>query len=102
MQVEDLAAPQQLPQDGLAGDPVLPFAHKGLHGQSSGRGGGDDGQIPDPAHRHIECPGDGGGGEGEDIHLGTQGLDLLLLLHTEAVFFVDDQQSQILALDTVL
>ena len=36
-----------------------------------------------------------GGGEGEHVDLGAQGLDGLFLLDAEAVFLVDDQQAQV-------
>ncbi len=96
VQVVDLAATLQFPQYRLAYHRRFVLAHEGLDGEPLGGRGGDDGEIPHAGHRHVEGAGNGGGGEGEDIHVGAQRLDLLLLAHPEAMLLVDDEQAQIL------
>lgn len=60
------------------------------------------GHVPDAGEGHIQRPGDGGGGEGEHVHLLGQLLELLLVLDAEALLLVDDQQAQILKFHVLL
>ena len=55
----------------------------------------DDGHIADTAHRHVQRAGDRGRGEGEDIDVLPQFLEMFLLSNAEALFLVDDGESQI-------
>ncbi len=96
VQVVDLTATLQFPQHRLAHHRRLVLAHEGLDSQALGGRGGDDGEIPHARHRHVEGTRNGGRREGEDIHVGAQRLDLLLLAHPEAMLLVDDEQAQIL------
>ncbi len=96
VQVVDLPATLQFPQHRLAHHRRFVLADKGLDGEPLGGRGGDDGEIPHARHRHVEGTRNGGGGEGEDIHIGPQRLDLLLLTYPESVLLIDDEQPQIL------
>ena len=92
VQEVDLAAAQDLAQDRLLDHRFVAALHEGLHRQPPRRRGGDDGEVADPAHRHVQRARDRRGGHGEDVYLGTQALQALLLGHPEAVLLVDDQQ----------
>ena len=97
----DLAAALQLALAGLADDHVVPLLDEGLDGLTPGRGRGDNGQVAHAGHGHVQGAGNGGGGEGEDVHLGAQGLEALLVTHAEAVLLVDDDQPQVLERDAL-
>ena len=72
------------------------LAHKGFHAQTFGRRGRNNRQVADAGHGHVQRTRNRCGGEGENIHFGAQRFDALFLLHAKAVFFVDDQQAQML------
>ena len=59
------------------------------------RGFLEGGYIAQSAHGHIERAGDRGGGQREDVHGGMTFLEALLLRHAEALFLVNDGESQI-------
>jgi hypothetical protein len=73
-------------------------AHKGLDGQAPLRRGGDHAQVAQAFQRHAQRARDGRGGERQHVHLGAQGLHLLLVAHAEAVLLVDDEQAQVVEL----
>ena len=50
----------------------------------------------------MQGPGNGGGRQRQAIHLGPQGLEALLVGDAEAVFLVDDDQTQFPELDILL
>ena len=91
----DLAAALQLALHRLLDQGVVPGSDEGLDGVARHRRGGDDRQVAQPGHGHVQGAGDGGGGEGKDVHLGAQGLEALLVAHPEAVLLVDDHQPQV-------
>ena len=94
----DLSAALQFTQHGFANHTAVFAAHKSLDGQPPLRRGGDHGKIPQPFQRHAQCARNGGGGECQHIHIGTQLLHLLLVAHAKAVLFIDDKQAQVLEL----
>ena len=49
-----------------------------------------------PHHRHVQRSGNRCGGEGQDVDQATQLFQLLLVSHSEALFLVDDDQSEVL------
>ena len=102
MQVVQLTTTKNFPQHGFLDGGIVVLAHEGFHAQALGWRRGNDRQVANAGHGHVERTWNGRGGEGKDVDLGTQGLDTFFLLHTKAVFFVDDQQSQVLKLDVFL
>ncbi len=96
-----LAAPLQLPLDGLAHHHLVIFREDRVDGQPLPRRGVDGTHVADAGQAHVQGAGDGGGGEGEDIHLGAQLFELLFVAHAKALLFVDDQQPQILEGDVL-
>ena len=53
------------------------------------------GHIPYAREGHVQRPGNGGGGEGQGIHLLRPPAQLLLGRHAEALLLVDDEQAQV-------
>ncbi len=71
---------------------------EGLHRKAMLRRRGDDGQVAQSCHRHVQRARDRRRGEGEQIDLGAQFLQCFLVAHAEAVFLVDDDEAEILEL----
>jgi hypothetical protein len=74
---------------------AVPLRDQGLDGHAPRRRRRDDGQVADARHRHVEGPRNRRGGQRQQVHLGPQLLEPLLLLHAEALLFVDDDQPQL-------
>ena len=102
VQEEDLAAALQLAHQRIAKHPAIPFRDQGLDGHPPGGRRRDDGQIPNSRHGHVQRAGDRCRGERQQIHLGPQLLQPLLLLHAESLLLVDDDQAQLLEADVPL
>ena len=102
VQVKYLPAPPQLLSYRLGDDMVVIFQHIGLHRVAVLRRLVDDRHIPDAAHCHVQRPGDGGGGKGQDIHAALQLFEFLLLLHAKALLLIDDAEAQIAETDILL
>ena len=93
-----LAAALQFALEGFADQCRIPGADEGLDREAMRGRRGDDGQIAQTGHGHVERARDWSCGEGKQIHLGAQLLQLLLLAHAKALFLVDDQQAEVLEL----
>ncbi len=92
---EDLPAAADLFLDG-------PPDHLGVEARDGGAnaqpilGRGLDGRhIPDPQHRHVEGPGNRGGGEREHVDFGAELFQPLLGAHPKALLFVHDEEPQV-------
>ena len=72
---------------------VLPHVH--YHGTTPGRRCGDQAHIAHAARGHLHGTRDGRCREREHVDLLAQVLELLLMLHTKALFLVDDHQAQV-------
>ena len=96
VQVVDLPAPVQLPPDGLRHGGPFVLHDVGLHRLAVPGGLLDGGHIPDARQGHVQRPGNGGGGQGQGVHLTHPLPELLLVGHAEALLLVDDEQPQIL------
>ena len=94
--VEHLAVAQQLAADRRGDLLVLLRADVGEHGVAVLGRGEDRRHLPDPGHRHLQGPRDRGRRHRQHVDVGTQCLDVLLVLHTETLFLVDDDQSEVL------
>ena len=73
---------------------VLPHVHN--HGTAPGRRRGDQAHVAHAARGHLHGTRDGRGRKREHVDLLAQVLELLLVLHTKALFLVDDHQAQVL------
>ena len=49
--------------------------------------------------RHVQCAWNRSGAEGENVDVGAQLLDALLLAHAEALLFIDHKQAEVLEVD---
>ncbi len=96
VEIVDLAAPVDLPAHGVADHAPVMFDDVGLHRLAVLGRLLQGGHVPDAGQGHIQGPGDGGGGEGEDVHLLAHLLELLLVADAEALFLVHHQQPQVL------
>ena len=97
--VEHLALAHELAPDG-GGDLLVGVgAHVGEHGVALLRRGGQGGGLADAGQRHLEGARDGGRGHRQDVHVGPHRLELLLVLHAEALLLVDDHEAEVLELD---
>ena len=56
-------------------------------------------EFPDARKTHVQRPGDRRCGQCQNIDIPLQFLQLFLVLHAEALLFIDDQESQRLGLD---
>ncbi|MNM80765.1 hypothetical protein D3C81_927410 [compost metagenome] len=95
VQEVQLAAARQLTLERLAQLRVVPRRDEGLDRQPVRRRRGDDRQIAQPGHGHVERAWNGRGGEREQMHVRAHRLQRFLLAHTETLFFIDDDQAQI-------
>ena len=102
VQIVHLPTTANFPPDGAHQHRPVVLQHVGLYWLPVLGRLVDDGHIPQAGQRHVQRPGDGGGGEGEHIHLLGQLLQPLLVGDPEPLFLVDDQQAQILELDALL
>ena len=91
---EDLPAALQLAQDSLAHQTRRVWADMGDDRQAFLRWCVDRGDISHPAQRHVQRARDGRGGQGEHIHFGAHLLERFLVRDAEALFFIDNQQTQ--------
>jgi hypothetical protein len=103
VQEVDLAAARELALEGLAQQRAVPLARR----RSAPPGGAPAAvamidRSRRPAIAMLSVRGIGRGGEREQVHLGAQRLQRLLLAHAEALFLVDDDQAQVLELHVVL
>ena len=102
IQIVNLTAAQDFTQDRLANHQRVIFADKGFYRQTASWRGGDNGQIAHSAHRHIQRTRDRRGGQRQDIDVRAHRLDAFFMTHPEAVFFIDDKQTQVAQLDFIL
>jgi len=80
----------------------VPFAHERLDCESCCRRRRDQRQIAQAAHCHVERPWYRSRREREHIHFRAELLEALLVLHTKAVFLVDDHEAEIVEAHTGL
>ena len=96
VEVVHLPAPLQLPAHGVGQHRPVVLQHVGLHRLAAGGGLLDGGHIPDAAQGHVQRPGDGGGGQGEHVHLLGHFLQPLLVGDAEPLLLVHHQKPQVL------
>ena len=71
------------------------LADKGFDRQTSRGRSGDDREVAEAAQGHVQGSWNRRGGHGQDVDLGAQCLDGVLLLDAKAMLFVDDQKAQV-------
>ncbi len=94
----DLPAPGHFPGNRLPDQLLVVLADKSLDGLPVLGRLLQNAHVPDPHQAHVQGPGNGGGCQGQHIHVLLQLLDLFLVAYPETLFLINDQQSQILKL----
>jgi len=94
----DLAAAFELHLDGGADELFVKLGDDGLDGHAVFGWGLDDGHVAEADERHVERARDGRGGHGEHVDGGAHLLQALLVADAEALFFVDDEEAEVLEL----
>ena len=69
---------------------------EGQHGVALLRRGGKGGGFANTGQRHFEGARDRGCAHGQHVHIGAHLLELFLVLHSKALFLVNDDQAQVL------
>ena len=90
---EHLAAAEAFALQGLADHHGVERHDEGADGEAVDRGGGDEAHFAHAGQRQLQGARDGGGGQRQDVHVGFQGLQLLLVGDAEMLLLVDDQQA---------
>ncbi len=72
--------------------------HRGLNRQAVARGSFDQRHIAEADQRHVEGARNGGRGEGQRVYVLAHFFQALFVRHAEALFFVHDQQAEVLEL----
>ena len=96
---EHLAFAEQLAADRLDRHAFVVLADVGEDRLAIGRGGLQQRQVTDADEAHLERAGDRGRRQREHVDVRLELLDLLLVLDTETLLLVDDQQAQVLERD---
>ena len=97
--VEDLTLTSQLATDGRNHLTLVVGAGEGEHRMTLLRRRGDRAHLTDTGHRHFQGARDRGGAHRQHVDVDPHALEGLLVLDTEALFLVDDDQAEILELD---
>ena len=96
MQVKHLAAAPDLVADGIDHDFFVVGFDDGLDRMAVGRRGLDHAQVARARERHVERARDRRGAHREHVHGGAHRLEDLLVLHAEALLFVDHDEPELL------
>jgi hypothetical protein len=91
----DLAAARQFALEGFAQLHVVPWHDEGLHGKPMRGRGGNDGEIAQAGHCHVQRAWNGCRGQRQQVHVGAQCLQCFFLADSEALLLIDDDQSKI-------
>ena len=94
--VEDLTIAQELAADRGADLRIRVGADKGQDRLSLLGRSLEDRHLADAGDRHLEGTRDRCGGHRQDVHVGAQGLEGLLVFDAEALLLVDDDQAELL------
>ena len=93
--VEHLTVAQQFAADRGGDVLVLLGTDVGQHRMTVLRRGKDGRHFADAGHGHLQRARDRRSGHGQDVHVGAQGLDVLLVLHAKALLLIDDDEPQV-------
>ncbi len=99
--VEDLPLAEQLAPDRLGHRALVVLADVGQDRLALLGRRLHQGEVADAGEAHLERARDRCRREREDVDVRPQPLDLLLVLHAEALLLVDDEQAQVLQLHVV-
>ena len=94
--VERLSTAVMFAQQRLADGDGVKLGHIGADRQPVDWRGGNNAQLAHAGQRHLQRARDRRGGQGQDMDIAAQLLQLLFVLHPKMLFFVDDQQAKVL------
>ena len=94
MHIVNLPSAEYLSQNGFANNARFLFPNKGFYRQPFCGRGGDNRQVADAVHRHIQCTRNRRGRHGENIYFATKRLNLLFLTHAKAMLFIDNHKAE--------
>ena len=100
--VEHLAISQQFTTNSRRDLLILLHTYVGQHGVTIFRRGKDRRHIANSRHRHLQRARNRRRRHRQHVDVGTQRLDVLLVLHTETLFLVDNNEAQVLPLHPCL
>ena len=95
---EDLAFAQQLAANGFGDGTIALLADVGQDWLAFRWRGLQQGHVTNACETHLQGSWHRRCGEGQDVDVGLERLDRLLVLHTEALLFVHDEQPQVFEL----
>ena len=98
MHVKGLALAQELAPDRLADRSGSLLADVGEDGAAVGRWSVDHGEVPDAGQGHLQRPRNGARRQGQHVDALGHAFHGLLVGHAEALFLVDDEQTEVLEL----
>ena len=85
----------QLSEDGVPDQTLVVLGHHRGHRQPVAGRGHDGAEVAQARQAEIECARDRRGCHGQDVHIGSQVLQLLLVPDPEPLFLVDDDEPEI-------
>ena len=91
----DLTVAVQLLENGRLNEAVRKRCDDGLNRQPPARRRFDHREVAQPAHRHVQRPGNRRCGHGQHVHAGAEFLQFFFRGHAEALLFVHDKQTQL-------
>ena len=80
---------------------LVELGDDGLDGHAVFGRGLDDAHIAEADEGHVQGARDGRGGHGEDVDGGAHLLEAFLVADAEALFFIDDEQAEVLELEVL-
>ena len=98
----DLAAATGLAKAGLAHQAVAPLGDECFDGHALGGRRGHERQVPQAAERHVERARNRRSRQGQRVDVRAQLLEPLLVADAKAMFFVDDDETEIVESDVAL
>ena len=98
---EYLAAALQFHFDGRADDFLVEARDDGLDGHAIFGRRFNDAHIAQADERHVQRARNGSRAHGEHVDFLAQLLEPLFVAHAEALFFIDDEQAEILKFDVL-
>ena len=90
-----LSASGHLPSDGLPNHLLVVFHYIGLNRHSVYRRLFQNAHVPYSGQTHMQGPGNRRGSQRQDVHIFLQLLNLFFVGYAEALFLVNNQQSQV-------
>ena len=88
--------------NGIPYQIIIIFGDIGLDGMAVGRCLRKCGHIPHPGKGHVECSWNRGSRKGQHIDSSRPGFPLFLLYNAEALFFIHNEKSQLMAVNLLV